>query len=99
SWTADVTNAGGDFFTVQRGVVTILPDPRTATAYDGRTPARVALDAADAALAGYGSTAFSHVAEYSIGNRSMRFREFRDQGDFLAWRSQLKAEVWREEAS
>jgi hypothetical protein len=107
SCVAWVQNGSGEKHTVdpdvrnERGntslLVRLLPNPRTVAAYDGRSPARAALDAANAALAGYGSAAFSNVAEYSINGRSMRFREFRDQGEFLVYRSKLAAEVWRED--
>jgi hypothetical protein len=77
----------------------LLADPSTAAqGYDPRTPARAALDAANAGLAAYGTSAFSNVVEYSIAGRSMRFREFRDQNDFLDFRSQLQFEVWSEDA-
>jgi hypothetical protein len=98
TWSAWIEKSG-ERYSVDSGIVTLKVDPAVVAAYDGRTPARAALDAANAALAGYGNEAFSHVSGYTIGNRSMQFREFRDQGDFLAFRSQLKAEVWREDAA
>jgi hypothetical protein len=93
SWWATISKAG-DEITVDKGVVTLLPDPRTVAAYDGRSPARAALDAVNAALSTHGSQA--HVLEYTIGNRSMRFK---DQADLLTMRAALAAEVWREDAA
>jgi hypothetical protein len=74
-------------------VVTLRGNPRTMATYDGRSPARVALDAINTALATHGAQA--HILEYTIGNRSMRFK---DQADLLTMRSSLAAEVWREDA-
>ncbi len=91
SWFADVAK-DGDVFTVDSGVVTLLPNPRTATAYDGRSPARKALDAVNAVLSTWGTNA--HVQEYTIGNRSMRFAT---KAEAIQQRDMLKAEVWREE--
>lgn len=73
-------------------VVTLQPDPRTITSYDGRSPARKALDAINAVLATWGTN--SNIQSYTIGNRSMTFA---NKGEAVALRSQLKAEVWREE--
>jgi len=73
----------------------LLADPSTtAQGYDPRTPARIALDAINAALATHGSQA--HILEYTIGNRSMKFNA---QADLLAMRASLAAEVWREDAA
>lgn len=89
----------GERYQVDSGTVTLQENPATVAAYDGRSPARAALDAINAALAAYGTTAFSNVKSYTIGNRSMEFRQFTDQGDLLAYRSALAAEVWREDAA
>jgi hypothetical protein len=73
-------------------LVRILPDFRTVAAYDGRSPARKALDAINAGLATYSEKA--HVAEYEIAGRRMKFA---NQGDLLVMRDRLKAEVWNED--
>lgn len=73
-------------------LVRLLPDPRQVTAYDGRSPARKALDAINAGLETLGTNA--HVQEYSIGNRMMKFST---RADLLVMRSQLASEVWRED--
>ena len=100
AWVTPTADPGAEIYTVDAGECKILPDPRLSVAgTDSRSPARIALEACDAALAAYGAAAFSNVAEYTIAGRSQRFRGFRDQGDFLAFRSQLKAEVWRESAA
>jgi hypothetical protein len=77
-----------------RGECTILPNPATTTTYDGRSPARKALDAINAGLETYGEKA--HIVEYEIGNRRMKFGS---SGDLLVMRDKLKAEVWREDAA
>lgn len=59
-----------------------------ASGYDTRSNAKQALDAVDAALLAYGSNAWTQ--EYEIAGRRMKFRT---ASDFLAFRSQLQAEV------
>lgn len=93
SWFAEISKAL-DKFIVDSGVLTLKPNPRTITGYDGRSPARKALDAIDAGLATFGANA--HIQEYTIANRHMRFST---QAELIAMRSQLKDEVWREEAA
>lgn len=94
-WQAFVTRAG-ERHTVGKGAVLIAPNLAGAgvTVLDTRTPARVALDAADAALRTYGAKAY--LQSYSIGGRQQTFRS---PSEFMAFRSRLKMEVAREEAS
>jgi hypothetical protein len=93
TWSAWVEKTG-ERYSVDSGTVTLKVDPAVVNAYDGRSPARKALDAINDALGTHGSQA--HVLEYTIGNRSMRFK---DQSDLLTMRASLAAEVWREEAA
>lgn len=94
AWTSWATR-GSDSYSVAQGLFTVLPNPRTlAAGHDARTPARKALDAADQALATYGSKAWTQ--SYSINGRSMSFTS---PDKFMAWRSQLRSEVQREEAA
>jgi hypothetical protein len=73
----------------------LLPDPTArAQGYDPRSPARKALDAINAVLDTWGTN--SHIQEYTIGSRSMRFAT---KADAVVMRDSIKAEVWREEAT
>ena len=77
------------------GELSVLADPATAGAgTDMRSPARRALDDARAARADYLAGGRGGVAEYSIGDRRMKFR---DAGDFVALISRLEIEVSREQ--
>jgi hypothetical protein len=72
---------------VDKGIVTILQDPRTAApGYDGRSQARIALDACMAVLAQH-DAGQAHVKEYSIGARHMVFNS---RADIV-----LAIEFWR----
>jgi hypothetical protein len=94
SWTSWV-ELGGDVHSVASGQVQIRPDPRTvAPGYDNRTPARAALDAANAAMASYGSKAY--LQSISVAGKTMSFQS---PERFMAWRSALQSEVAREEAA
>ena len=82
-----------EVFTVASGLLTILPNLRTTTpGTDTRSRARQALDAAEAALDSYGATAYLQLI--AIGDRQKRFHT---PGEFMAFISQLRAEVKREE--
>lgn len=91
SWTIDVTKAA-ERYTVATGRVEVLPDLAASTTYDTRSPARRALEAAEAALATYGAQAYLKVQQF--GDRR---QELATPGDFLAFISRLRAEVQREE--
>lgn len=92
TWFAEISK-GDDKFIVNEGVVTLRADPRTAATYDGRSPARKALDAVNAILGSWGT--YSHIQQYTIGSRSMTFAT---KADAIVMRDRLKDEVWREEA-
>ena len=89
--TKDAERYGGTAYP-WRGECTILPNPATATTYDGRSDARKALDAINAALATYAEKA--HIVEYEIGGRRMKFA---DQSALLVMRQRLAAEVAAED--
>lgn len=93
AWTAAVA-MGSDRHTVAAGQIEVLPNFAAAAQLDTRTPARKALDAADALMATYGAKAYVHA--YNIDGRGQTFHK---PADFLAWRSTLQAEVRREEAA
>ncbi|KQP39670.1 hypothetical protein [Pseudorhodoferax sp. Leaf274] len=90
-WVAVVTRAG-ERHTVGRGQMRVQPDLMAASAHDGRTSARKALDAVNAAMETYGNKAY--LQSYQIAGRS---QSFRSPSEFMAFRSQLMAEVRREE--
>lgn len=82
-----------EIHTVATSQFTILPNLRTAAAgTDTRSPARQALDAAEAALAAYGAQAYLQMT--AIGDRQKRFHT---PGEFLAFVSKLRAQVRAEE--
>ncbi|MBN8494733.1 MAG: hypothetical protein J0M00_25230 [Burkholderiales bacterium] len=84
---------GAEIHTVATGQLTILPNLRTAPAgTDTRSPARQALDAAEAALVAYGAKAY--LQQHAIGDRLHRFHT---PGEFLAFVSKLRAQVRAEE--
>jgi hypothetical protein len=68
SWSAVMTS-GAERYEVDRGTVTLLANPATATAFDGRSHARKALDAIEAVLE---NRATLDQEEYSIGGRSLK---------------------------
>lgn len=69
SWASWVTN-GSEVYDLSQGTVKLLPDPRTSTApLDNRSAARIALEAAEAALATWTPT----MRSYTINGRSMTF--------------------------
>jgi hypothetical protein len=89
SW-ASWVQLGSEKYDLASGVVTLLPDPRTATSLDTRSQARIALDQAKAALAAWTPTTRS----YRIGDRQM---EFAQKADILGVISYWEIEVAREE--
>lgn len=92
SWAAWVTK-DAEVITVGTGSTRVLPDPRTAAAgNDTRSPARQALDEADAMLRTYGAKAY--LQSITVGDRA---KTFRSPAEFLAYRSHLQAEVAREQ--
>lgn len=94
SWRA-LVSSGIERYEVDSGTVTLLPDPATATAYDIRSQAEIALEDAKAALAAFQSSG-GRVKSYSIAGRSM---EFDAAGDILKLVSYWQVEVTREQAA
>lgn len=80
-------------YSVYNGEVDVLPDLAAQSAgYDTRTSAKKILDLLDAAMLAQGNNAW--VQEYTINERTMKFRSL---GDFIAYRSKIKQEVLKEE--
>ena len=90
AWVATVTKAS-ERYTVDSGTVEVLANLAALSTSDQRSPARKALDDADAALAAYGSKAY--LQEIEIAGRRQKFAT---PGEFMAFRSRLQAEVARE---
>ncbi len=79
SWGADAytwaswVDKAGEVYTVDRGEISIKPDPRAmAAGYDGRSQARKALEQARAAFATFSETG-GKTRRYRIGGREMEF--------------------------
>lgn len=94
SWAAYVTKAG-DRWTVDEGTCTIKVDPATVAAYDGRSEAQIALEAAIAALANYTATG-GRVRRYAIAGREM---EYANAADLLKEVNYWQSVVNREQAA
>lgn len=93
SWTIDATLASARS-TLASGTTQVLPDLAAATTYDTRSNYRKALEAAEAALATQGARAY--LTSIEINGRK---QSFTSPGDFLAFVSQLRAEVAREDTA
>lgn len=91
TYTAQVTKAP-DRITLATGSLEILRDLAAETTFDTRSPARKALEAAEAALAVYGSKAY--LQKIAIGDREQTFTS---AGDFLAFISKLRTMVAAED--
>jgi hypothetical protein len=71
-WSVDVAHGDGRRFTLASGTVELLANYQTVTgAFDGRTQSQKDLDAIDAAIRA--RLAGGAVAEYTIGNRNLRY--------------------------
>lgn len=81
-------------YTVSNTQLTVKPDLAAAKAYDGRSSAAIALAAVEDALKAYGAKAW--MQSYAVGDRTQTFRS---PGEFMSFRSKLKAEVEREQAA
>lgn len=77
TWFQSVAKAG-ERITLASGSTTISPNPAVATTFDGRSDARKTLDALKAAYQSYATAGQGGVAEYSIGGRTMKFRNAAD---------------------
>lgn len=89
SW-ASWVEKGGEIYDLSHGSVTLLPDPRVATApLDLRTDAEKALAAAEAALASWTPT----MRSYTIGGRSMTFQATAEIVPIVSyWKLQVQRE-------
>lgn len=92
SWSARMAS-GAEVYEVDRGTVTLVANPATATAYDSRSDARKALDAMNAFIAG--STDMT-VRRYTIGGREL---ERWPLADLLVARQRFASEVASEDAA
>lgn len=82
-------------YTVGSGSIEVRPDLAAKTSgYDSRSSAKRALDAMNSALEVYGQKAY--VQSYEVAGRTMTFK---NNGEFLAFRSRLQVEVRGEEAA
>lgn len=89
SWFSWVEKAG-ERYQVSDGACVIAANPATATTYDGRSQAEVALDAVEAVIA---HRATLDQRSYSIAGRSL---ERMQVGELLALRSALRIDVLNE---
>lgn len=71
-WTAHVTN-GTDKYQVGAGVISVLPNLATATAYDARTHARRMLDAVEAMMEARGTGGDLDLVRTTLGDQSAEF--------------------------
>jgi hypothetical protein len=92
SWIAVATSAT-ERREVDRGSITLLPDFAAAAVLDSRTFARKLLDSVEAALLGRATAGEIDVIEKTLADRGLK----RSEGTLIALRSQLVAEVKREE--
>lgn len=90
TWKAWVEKAGARV-SIDDGLVTLQPDPSSATASDGRSYARRMLDLIEAALEAFNLG----VKSYSIGSRTMTKR---DTPELITMRDKFRAEVQNEDA-
>ena len=89
TWMARVTK-GTEIYTVGTGTIEILPNLAALTTHDGRSHAKIVLEALEAAIRGSASRT---QLEMSISGRQIRFltpKELREE------RSALKAEIAQE---
>lgn len=91
SWSSYVTKSG-ERYTVDFGQVTILPNPETIGTLDNRSFARKRLDELEAGIAALRGG----VKSYTIGSRSMTYR---DIPDMLVEYDRFKAAVADEDAA
>lgn len=89
SWVCYVSKAGVRY-TVDSGLVTILPDPAVIAAYDSRSHARVTLDAIEAIIE---NRATLDQQEYSIAGRSLKRMTVEE---LLMFRDRYRAQVYAE---
>lgn len=93
TWAVDATRTT-ERRTIATGSLSILPDLVASPAYDTRTAYRKALEAAELALATYGSKAY--LSGIDLGDRKQTFTS---PGEFLAYVSKLRAQCAREDSA
>jgi len=96
TWTLVGTVTSGALrYTVYSGTVEVLPDLAAATAYDGRSAARQALDALKAAYYAWTASGGAGRKTLTIRDRSVTFES---PGEMVERIEQLEQEVARERA-
>lgn len=92
---AYVVNGAGQRFTLEHGSIIVAPNvAASSSGMDTRTPAQKCLDAMNLSLESYGSKAYTQ--EYEIAGRRIKYTSMTD---FMKARSQIMAEVQREQAA
>lgn len=89
SWMSRVTKAT-EIYTMASGSIEILPNLAALTTFDGRSHARIMVQAIEAAIQGRAS---STQLEYEINGRRVRNM---DPGDLIKWLSFYRAELAKE---
>lgn len=93
-WQSFVSNSGtGERYTIETGIVTVLPNWAAQTSLDTRTNAKKILDALEAAWVTSSATR-AFVFDYQIGDRKMRFAT---RGEWIAEMDYWRREVAREQ--
>lgn len=92
TWMARVTK-GSEIYTIDHGSLTILPNLAALTTYDGRSHAKVMVEAIEAAIQGRASATQLRM---SINNRSI---EYLSPTELIKWLSFYRAEVAKEAQS
>lgn len=89
TWMARVTK-GTEVYTIGQGSITVLPNLAALTTYDGRSHAKIMLEAIEAAIQGRASATQLRM---SINNRSI---EYLSPTELIKWLSFYRAEVAKE---
>lgn len=92
TWAAYAIKSGARY-TVDQGLLTVKPDPATASTLDGRSHARKVLDAVEAVLE---NRATLDQQEFQIGGRMLKRMPV---SDLMKLRSRYASEVEREDAN
>jgi hypothetical protein len=88
----NATATASSDYVAASGTVTIKADPAAASAFDGRTDARKTLDALKSAYQSYATAGQGGVSEYSIGGRTMKFRNAKDFIDQIRYWERVVAD-------
>lgn len=89
TWMARVTK-GSEVYTIDQGSLTILPNLSALATFDGRSHAKVMVEAIEAAIQGRASAL---QLRYQINGRSI---EYLNPTDLIKWLSFYRAEVAKE---